>query len=89
MKLFCMKPIRPVPNCSFYNQDFDWNAMLEGDMSGLWLFPESIEEWTLTFNANERPLEKWSGILLDHVVHGSFSREGMKVAFLKDGKEEP
>ena len=61
--------------------------MPEGGMSGPWLLPESLEELRLNSEANERPLEKWTGS--GCVVHGSHSREGMKVACLKDGKEEP
>ena len=30
-----------------------------------------------------------AGTSLTHKVHGSLSREGVKVAFLGDGKEEP
>ena len=58
-------------------------------MSGLLLLPERLEDLRLIFKANKSPLEKWPHTLLGHVVHGSLSREGMKVAFLKDGKEEP
>ena len=63
--------------------------MPERGIPGLWLLPESLEEVRLIFKANEIPLEKWPGILFAHVVHGSLSREEVKIAFLKDGKEEP
>ena len=57
-------------------------------MPGLWLLPEGLEELRLTFKANESPLEEWPGTLFGHVIHGTISREGMKVAFMKDGKED-
>ena len=62
--------------------------MPEGGMPGLWLLPEGLEEIRLTLEAKKSPLEKWPGTLFSHVVHGSLSREGTKVAFLKDGEEE-
>ena len=52
--------------------------------SWIWLLPESLEKLRLTLEANKIPLDKWPGTLF-----GSLSREGIKVAFLKDGKEEP
>ena len=58
--------------------------MPEGGMPGLWLLPESLEKLRLTLEDNKIPLDKWPGTLF-----GSLSREGIKVAFLKDGKEEP
>ena len=50
--------------------------------------PPSWFSSRLTFKANESPLEEWPGTLFGHVIHGSISREGMKVAFMKDGKED-
>ena len=50
--------------------------------------PRSLEKLKLTFEANKSPLEKWPGTFFGHVVHGSLSREGPKVAFLKGVKEE-
>ena len=85
----CIKPARPVAIGGFINQDFDWNVMPEEGMTGIWLLPESLEEPRLTLKAKESPLEKWLGTLSGCVVHGSLSREGTKVAFLKEGKEEP
>ena len=61
--------------------------MPERGIPGLWLLPESLEEVRLIFKANEIPLEKWPGILFAHVVHGSLSREGTKVAFLKAARK--
>ena len=57
-------------------------------MPGLWLSPESLEKLRLTFEVNRNPLEKWPGTLVGSAVRDSLSREGMKVTFLKDGKEE-
>ena len=63
--------------------------MPEGGMPGLWLLLENLEELRVTFQTDKSPLEKWPGTLFGRVVHGSPSRERMKVAFLKDGKKEP
>ena len=57
-RFLCIKPISPVVNGGFVNQDFDWNVMPEESMLGLWLLPGSLEELGLTFKASESPLEK-------------------------------
>ena len=48
---FFLKPIRPVSNCGFNNQDFDWNIMHKEGMSGLLLLPERLEDLRLIFKA--------------------------------------
>ena len=62
--------------------------MPEGGMTTLWLLLESLEELGLTVESSEHPLEKRPGTLVDCVVHGSLSRKGKTIVFLKDGKEE-
>ena len=65
--------------------------MLEGGMPGLWLLPESLEELRVTFKANKRPLETKALVpwfFMQNFPGYSISREGTRVAFLKDGKEE-
>ena len=58
IRSLCIKPIKPIANGGFVNQDFDWNVMPEESMLGLWLLPGSLEELGLTFKASESPLEK-------------------------------
>ena len=84
IRFLCIKPIRPVVNRSSVNQDFNWNGMPEGGVSGLWMSPESPEELGLTFEASKSPWKKL-GTLVGCVVRGDLSGEGTKVAFLNDG----
>ena len=42
----------------FANQDFNWNVIHEGRMSGLWRSPGSPEELGLTCDARASPQEK-------------------------------
>ena len=84
VRLLCIKPVRPVADGGFVNRDFDWNVVPEGSMCGPWLSPESLKELRLTFKASESLLEK-PGTMVSCTVHGSLSREGAKVAFLKAG----
>ncbi|KAF6090842.1 hypothetical protein HJG60_012224 [Phyllostomus discolor] len=87
IRFLCIKPVRPVTNSGFVNQDFDWNVTSEGGMYGFWSSPESPEEMGLTCKASVSPQGK-PGTLVGSAVHGSLSREGTKVAFMKDGQKE-
>ncbi|KAF6078212.1 hypothetical protein HJG60_009091 [Phyllostomus discolor] len=55
IRFLCIKPIRPVVNSGFVNQDFDWNVTPEGGMYGFWSSPESPEELGLTCEASISP----------------------------------
>ena len=52
------------------------------------MLPESLEKLRLTFEANKSPLKKWPNTVFGHVVHSSLSRQGAKVAFLKNSMME-
>lgn len=76
IRFLCIKPIRPVTNSGFVNQDFDWNVMPEGGMYGFWSSPESPEELGLTCEeASLSPHTKKPGILVGCAVHSSLSRK--------------